>query len=160
MKITEGHVVNIEYTLTNVAGEKIDNSEEGKPFAYLHGKNNIVPGLEKELTGKSVGDLINVTVKPEDGYGEIKAELIQEVPRNAFDEVKSIEIGMQFQANDDDGQNQLVTITDIQEATVTVDGNHPLAGETLIFDARIENIRLASEEELKCGYAQGKCGCC
>ena len=160
MKIAEGHVVGIEYTLTNDAGEKIDESEGGKPFSYLHGKNNIVPGLEKELTTRSVGDFINVKVEPENGYGEVKAELIQEVPRSTFDEVKSIEIGMQFQTNNDDGENQLVTITDIQEATVTVDGNHPLAGETLTFDVRIIDIRLASEEELKCGYAQEKCGCC
>ena len=160
MQIAEGHIVDIEYTLTRDTGEKIDESEEGKPFSYLHGKNNIVPGLEKELTGRSVGDFINLKVEPENGYGEVKAELIQDVPRSAFNEVKSIEIGMQFQVSSDDGQDKLVTITDIQEATVTVDGNHPLAGETLIFDVRIKNIRLATEEELKCGYAQGKCGCC
>lgn len=160
MKIADGHVVDIEYTLTNDTGEKIDESEKGKPFSYLHGRNNIVPGLEKELTTKSVADFINVKVDPENGYGEVKAELIQDVPRSTLNEVKSIEIGMQFQASSDDGQDKLVTITDIQEATVTVDGNHPLAGETLIFDVRIKNIRLATEEELKCGYAQEKCGCC
>ena len=155
MQIADSCVVSIHYTLTNSEGQTIDKSDETSPFAYLHGKNNIVPGLETELTGKSVGDSLKVTVEPEKGYGEVNPELVQEVPRSAFDEVESIEVGMQFQASEDDGQSQLVTITDIQETTVTVDGNHPLAGETLTFDVKIEEIRPASKEELEHGHAHG-----
>ena len=157
MQITDGCVVSIHYTLTNSEGESI---EENASMDYVHGNNNIVPGLETELTGKSIGNSLKVTVTPETGYGKINPELIQKVPRSAFDGVDSIKVGDRFQASDDDGQSQLVTIIEIQETTVTVDGNFPLAGQTLIFDVHIEDIRLATEEELKCGNVQGKCGCC
>ena len=157
MQITDSCVVSIHYTLTNSEGETI---EENASMVYLHGNNNIVPGLETELTGKSIGNSLKVTVTPETGYGKINPELIQKVPRSAFDGVDSIKVGDRFQACDDDGQSQLVTIIEIQETTVTVDGNFPLAGQTLIFDVHIEDIRLATEEELKCGNVQGKCGCC
>jgi len=157
MQITENCVVSIRYTLTNSEGESI---EENASMDYLHGNNNIVPGLETELTGKSIGNSLKVTVTPETGYGKINPELIQKIPRSAFDGVDSMKVGNRFQASNDDGQSQLVTIIGIQETTVTVDGNFPLAGQTLIFDVHIEDIRLATEEELKCGYVQGKCGCC
>ncbi len=157
MQITENCVVSIRYTLTNSEGETI---EENASMDYLHGNNNIVPGLETELTGKSIGNSLKVTVTPETGYGKINPELIQKIPRSAFDGVDSMKVGNRFQASNDDGQSQLVTIIGIQETTVTVDGNFPLAGQTLIFDVHIEDIRLATEEELKCGYVQGKCGCC
>lgn len=157
MQITDSCVVSFNYTLTNSEGETI---EENASMDYLHGNNNIVPGLETELTGKSVGDSLKVTVTPETGYGKINPELIQKVPRSAFDGVDSIKVGDRFQAGDDDGQSQLVTIVETQETTVTVDGNFPLAGQTLIFDVHIEDIRIATEEELKCGHVQGKCECC
>ena len=160
MQIADSCVVSIHYTLNNSEGDTIDETEDSTPFDYLHGKNNIVPGLEAELTGKSVGDSLQVTVYPENGYGPINQELIQEVPRSAFDKIGSIEIGMRFQTEDDNGHNQLVSITDIKEDTVTVNGNHPLAGETLIFDVRVEDIRRATDEELECGQINGKCGCC
>ena len=160
MQIAESCVVSIHYTLNNSEGDTIDKTEDSTPFDYLHGKNNIVPGLEAELTGKSVGDSLQVTVNPENGYGPVNQELIQEVPRSAFDNVGSIEIGMQFQTEDDNGQKQLVAITDIKQDTITVNGNHPLAGKTLIFNVQIESIRRATEEELECGQVNGKCGCC
>ena len=155
MQITDSCVVSIHYTLTNSEGETI---EENASMDYLHGNNNIVPGLETELTGKSVDDSLKVTVTPETGYGKVNPELIQKVPRSAFDGVDSIKVGDRFQASDDDGQSQLVTIIEIQETTVTVDGNFPLAGQTLIFDVRIEEIRPASKEELEHGHAHGPGG--
>ena len=160
MQINDSCVVSIHYSLNNSEGDTIDKTADSTPFDYLHGKNKIVPGLEAELTGKSVGDSLKVTVNPEDGYGLVNQELIQEVPRSAFNNIGSIEIGMRFQTEDDNGQNQLVSITDIKEDTVTVNGNHPLAGETLIFDVRVEGIRRATEEELECGQINRKCGCC
>ena len=160
MQINDSCVVSIHYSLNNSEGDTIDKTADSTPFDYLHGKNNIVLGLEAELTGKSVGDSLKVTVTPENGYGLVNQELIQEVPRSAFNNIGSIEIGMRFQTEDDNGQNQLVSITDIKEDTVTVNGNHPLAGETLIFDVRVEGIRRATEEELECGQINRKCGCC
>ena len=157
MQVTDNCVISIHYTLTNSEGETIEKSAS---MDYLHGNNNIIPGLETELTGKSVGDSLKVTVTPETGYGKINPKLIQKVPRSAFDGVNSIKVGDRFQASDDDAQNQLVTIIGIQETTVTIDGNFPLAGQTLIFDVHIEDIRIATEEELKYGHVQGKCGCC
>ena len=154
MQITEDCIVSIQYSLTTAKGDVIDKTEVGKAFSYVHGKNEILPHLEKELYSKSVGDFIKVTIDPENGYGLVNPKLIQEVTSNNFDEAEPIKIGMQFQTNNDDGQDQIVSITDIKENTVTVNGNHPLAGETLTFDVRIEDIILPPEQ------GKGKCGCC
>lgn len=158
MQIAENMVVSIHYTLTNKAGEKVDSSvEHGEPMAYLHGHGNIVPGLENALTGKSAGDKFDVSVNPEDGYGEHHAELIQEVPREAFQGVDHLETGMQFQADTGAGP-RLFTITKIEGDTVTVDGNHPLAGEVLNFAIEVTAVRAASEEELEHGHVHGEGG--
>ena len=100
MQISQDMVVSIHYTLTDKAGETIDSSvEHGEPLAYLHGHGNIVPGLENALTGKTIGDKFDVSVQPADGYGEHYAELVQQVPREAFEGVDHLEAGMQFQAD-------------------------------------------------------------
>ena len=157
MQIADNKIVLIHYTLTNLDGEVMDSSAGAEPLAYLHGKGNIVPGLEKELVGKQAGDKINVEVSPEEGYGEINEELIQEVDRAAFDGVDSIEVGMRFMAQTAWGQ-QPVVVTAVSEETVTVDGNHPLANQTLKFDVEVMEVRDASEEELEHGHAHGEGG--
>lgn len=158
MKIAENMVVSIHYTLTNKAGETIDSSvEHGEPLAYLHGQGNIVPGLENALVGKAVGDKFDVSVNPEEGYGEHTAELVQEVPREAFQGVEELEPGMQFQADSGAGP-RLFTITQIEGDTVTVDGNHPLAGEVLNFAIEVTDMRVATDEELQHGHAHGEGG--
>lgn len=157
MQVADKKVVLIHYTLTDLNDEVMDSSEGQEPLAYLHGMGNIVPGLEKELVGKQAGDKVNVEVTPEEGYGEINAELIQEVERGAFDGVDQIDVGMRFMAQTAWGE-QPVVVTAVSEETVTVDGNHPLAGQTLKFDVEIVEIRDASDEELEHGHAHGAGG--
>lgn len=151
--IQNDSVVNFHYTLTNAAGDVLDKSQ-GEPLVYLHGAHNIVPGLENALLGKQVGDKFQVTVEPEEGYGEFQAEMVQEVPRNMFQGVDDIQAGMQFQAQTDDGI-QVVTVKEVTSELVIVDANHPLAGQALTFDVEIVSIRAATTEELEHGHAHG-----
>lgn len=147
-------VVKFNYTLTNDKGEMLDQSR-GEPLAYLHGHHNIIPGLEKQMTGKSAGDKFAATVAPEEAYGEYIAEAVQEVPRANFQGVDNIEVGMQFQSQTDDGQVMLVTVKDVNDELVVVDGNHPLAGATLTFDVEIVEVRAATADEIAHGHAHG-----
>jgi FKBP-type peptidyl-prolyl cis-trans isomerase SlyD len=154
--IAKDQVVSFHYTLTDEQGTVIDKSE-AQPLIYLHGASNIIPGLENALVGKSVGDKLTVTVQPSEAYGEYQPEMVQEVPRNLFQGVDNIEAGMQFQAQTDDGM-QVVTVKDVTDEAVIVDGNHPLAGQTLNFDVEVVEIRDASTEELAHGHAHGAGG--
>lgn len=158
MQIAQNSVVAIHYTLTNNAGEVIDTSRDhGEPLVYLQGHGNLIPGLESQLAGKTAGDNLSAVVQPADGYGERVEELIQEVPREAFTGVDELEPGMQFQADTAAGP-RLFTITDIQGETVTVDGNHPLAGEVLNFAVEVVSVREASAEEIEHGHVHGEGG--
>lgn len=154
MQIAANSVVHMHYTLTDTAGKVIDSSSGGEPLAYLHGAGNIIPGLEKQLTGKTVGDKLSVTVAPEEGYGVRDEKLIQQVPRRAFQGVKDVRPGMSFSA----GQGQNVTVVAVQGDMVTVDGNHALAGQTLKFDVEIMKVREATAEELMHGHVHGDGG--
>ncbi|WP_299195458.1 peptidylprolyl isomerase [uncultured Amphritea sp.] len=157
MQIADKKIVLIHYTLKNLDDEVMDSSEGAEPLAYLHGTGSIVPGLEKELVGKKAGDKVNVEVSPEEGYGELNPELIQEVDRAAFEGVDNIEVGMRFMAQTAWGQ-QPVVVTAITDETVIVDGNHPLADQTLKFDVEVVEVRDATEEELSHGHAHGEGG--
>ncbi len=158
MHIADNSVVTIHYTLTNDAGEMVDTSDGREPLVYLHGAQNIIPGLERELSGKVVGDSFDVTIQPEDGYGIANPELVQTVPHSAFEGVDKVEPGMQFQARGDDGNTQVITVTEIGDDGITVDGNHPLAGQVLNFSVSVEDIREASQEELEHGHVHGPGG--
>ncbi|MEC8646572.1 MAG: peptidylprolyl isomerase [Candidatus Latescibacterota bacterium] len=161
MHIAEQSVVSIHYTLTNDAGETLDTSDGREPLVYIHGAQNIIPGLENELTGKSVGDSFDVTIQPEEAYGTVNPELVQTVPHSAFEGVEKVEPGMQFQARGDNGETQVITVTEVGDSGVTVDGNHPLAGQVLNFSVRVEEIREATEEEIAHGHIHGgKSTCC
>ena len=157
MKIAENHVVTLNYTLKDNDDNIIDKSDDGS-FCYLHGASNIIPGLENALTGKTSGDELSVSVAPEEGYGPRDDARIQEVPRDAFPPEITIEPGMQFNAQGPEGQDVMVTIAKVEGDTVTVDGNHPLAGVTLNFDVTIADIRDASAEELEHGHVHGPNG--
>ncbi|MBN0986735.1 FKBP-type peptidyl-prolyl cis-trans isomerase [Amphritea pacifica] len=157
MQIADKKIVLIHYTLKNLDDEVMDSSEGAEPLAYLHGTGSIVPGLEKELAGKKAGDKVNVEVSPEEGYGELNPELIQEVDRAAFEGVDNIEVGMRFMAQTAWGQ-QPVVVTAVTDESVIVDGNHPLADQTLKFDVEIVEVRDATEEELEHGHAHGEGG--
>ncbi|GAV19987.1 FKBP-type peptidyl-prolyl cis-trans isomerase SlyD [Mariprofundus micogutta] len=157
MQIANNKVVSFDYTLTNDAGDTIDSSQGGEPLVYLHGAQNIIPGLESALEGKVAGDALQVAIEPADGYGEYNAELTQVVPGSMFQGVDKIEVGMQFQAETAEGI-QVVRIAKVDGDDVTIDGNHPLAGERLNFDVSIKEVRDASEDELEHGHVHGE-GC-
>ena len=158
MLIANQHVVAIDYTLSNDAGEVIDSSQGTEPLVYLHGAGNIIAGLENALSGKTVGDELDVSIEPEDAYGEYSAELITNVGREMFEGVDQLEVGMQFHASAPDGGMQIVTIRDIDGDQVTIDGNHPLAGQQLNFKVKVVSVRAASEEELAHGHVHGEGG--
>lgn len=158
MQIEPKKAVYIDYTLTNDEGDVIDSSTEHAPLAYLHGYHNIIPGLEKALEGKKAGDELEVTIEPQDGYGEYSAELVAVVPRSAFQGVEKLEPGMQFHASAPNGGTQVVVIRTIEGDNVTVDGNHPLAGQRLNFKVKVADVREATEEELAHGHIHGAGG--
>ena len=156
MQIAANKAVSIEYTLTNEAGEVIDSSVGGAPLAYLHGAANIIAGLEKALEGKQAGDELNVTVEPEEAYGEFRPELVAMLPRNMFEGVDELEVGMQFHASAPDGGMQIVTIRALEGDDVTVDGNHPLAGQALTFQVKVIDVRDATADEIAHGHIHGE----
>lgn len=153
MNIDDKCVVSMHYKLTDEKGEELDSSNGRDPLKYLHGASNIVPGLERALAGKAAGDNVQVVVQPDDGYGEVNPQMVQTVPRSAFEGATEIKAGMQFQAQGPEGQVQMITVTDVTGDDVTVDGNHPLAGQVLHFDVSVEEVRSATEEELSHGHA-------
>lgn len=155
--IDDNKVVSLAYTVKDDNDQIIDSSEGQEPLVYLHGANNIVPGLEAALKGKAVGDEFAVTVEPAEGYGEYKADMVQVVPRSAFEGVEKVEPGMVFTAQTEGGPLQLM-VTSVEGDNVTVDPNHPLAGKVLHFSGKVEEIRDASEEELGHGHAHGAGG--
>lgn len=151
MQIQDKAVVGIHYTLKNDGGEVLDSSDGGEPLHYLHGSGGIIRGLESALEGRAAGDKLEVTVEPEDGYGVHRDELVQEVPRRAFGNIKDIQVGMMFQAQTDAGPMP-IRVSAVSEETVTVDGNHELAGERLHFSVSIEEVREATQQELDHGH--------
>ena len=157
MQIADNSVVSIHYTLTNAAGETLDSSVGQEPLTYLQGSNNIVQGLESALLGKAAGDSLQVSVTPEEGYGELREDLVQEVDRSAFVGVDDIQVGMQFMAQTPWG-DQPVTVVKLEGESITLDGNHPLAGQTLNFDVEVLEVRAASAEELDHGHVHGPGG--
>lgn len=151
MQVNDNCAVSIHYTLTNDEGQQIDSSLGQEPLVYVHGANNIVPGLEQALVGKAEGEQVQVTVQPADGFGEINPELVQSVPREAFQGVDKVEPGMQFGIQGPEGETQRVTVSEVGDETVTIDGNHPLAGQVLHFDVSVEKVREATADEIKQG---------
>ena len=155
--IADQKVVSLNYTVKDAEGEIIDSSENAKPLVYLHGQHNIIPGLETALVGKAPGDEFDVTVEPENGYGEYNADILQVVPRDAFKGVEEIEKGMVFSAESPNGPVQL-RVANIEGDDITVDPNHPLAGKTLTFSGSVVDVREATEEELAHGHVHGEGG--
>lgn len=153
MNIGENCVVSFHYTLTNSDGETLDSSKGREPLKYLHGARNIVPGLEKALEGKSAGEKLTVEVQPDEAYGQVNPDLVQKVPRAAFEGAPEIKAGMQFQAQGPTGEVQVITVKEVVDDEVTVDANHPLAGEVLHFDIAVEDVREATEDEVAHGHA-------
>ena len=157
MQVEKNKVVSIDYTLTNAEGQTLDTSKGREPLSYLHGGGQIIPGLESALEGKNQGDAVQAVIPPEQGYGTRNDRLVQDVPRQAFAGVANIQPGMQFQAQTSGGP-RVVTVVGIGDATVKVDANHPLAGQTLHFDVNVVDVRDPTPEELSHGHAHGPGG--
>jgi FKBP-type peptidyl-prolyl cis-trans isomerase SlyD len=152
MKISNQCVATIHYTLTDDEGAQLDSSHGKEPLAYLHGRGNLVPGLEQELEGRQAGDTFQATVEPGSAYGDIDSRLIQDVPRTALAEIQNLQVGMRLQSQTEDGQVHSLTVDAIGEDVVTLNANHPLAGVTLHFDVTVESVRAATEEEIEHGH--------
>lgn len=152
-------VISIHYTLKNSAGGLLDTSEGGDPLVYLHGADNIVPGLERALTGLSVGDQVAVAVSPEDGYGPLQDIPPKTIDRDILPPEMPLLIGMQLGIEGPDGHPVPIWIKAVDEDHVVLDFNHPLAGETLHFDVTIDEVRDATDAELSQGHP-GEAHCC
>ncbi len=153
MQVAKNKVVSIDYKLTDKSGQLLDSSEGGDPLAYIHGAGNIIPGLETALAGKKSGDKISVTIPPKDAYGERDEEQTATIPRDKFN-VKDVKAGMQFRAQTEQGTRVLTVVT-VDKDNVKVDGNHPLAGVTLVFDVTVKDVREATQDELAHGHVHG-----
>lgn len=158
MLIARNKVVRFNYTLTDDSQQILDKSVDGEPLTYLHGGGGIIPALEAALEGKRAGESFNLRIVAADAYGERDDELVQKVPREMFESDGPIQIGMQFHSSDDEGETSVVTVIDADAKTVTVDGNHPLAGVPLNFAVAIVEVRDASAEEIAHGHAHGEGG--
>ena len=145
-------VVSLNYTLKNDAGDIMDTSEGRQPLIYLHGANSLIQGLEKELEGKAEGAKFNTTIAPDQAYGEIREELVQTIDKSAFQGVESVEPGMTFVAQGEGGHQQQVRITAVEGEQVTVDANHPMAGQTLHFEVEVIEVRDATAQEIEHGH--------
>jgi len=152
MNIEKNVVVAIDYTLSDHDGVVIDTSIGREPLKYLHGIGALIPGLENELEGKIEGDKLDVVIQPQDGYGIRNEEMLQTVPREQLGHLPDLQAGMQLEANSKQGP-VLVTIIEVSETEVVVDGNHPLAGVVLNFKVEVKEVRAASAEELEQGHA-------
>ncbi|MDW6002776.1 peptidylprolyl isomerase [Vibrio mangrovi] len=158
MKIEKNVVVSLAYQLKLEDGVVADQSTADAPLDYLHGHNNLIVGLERELEGKVAGDKFTATVAPEDAYGEYNDDLVQRVPADVFHGVDQLEAGMRFLAETDQGQIP-VEITEVDGDEVVVDGNHMLAGQTLTFDVEVVAVRSATDEEIAHGHIHQGGGC-
>lgn len=159
MKIAKDTVVSLRYELIDVNGGKV-LEKSSDPISYVHGGyDGIFPTVEEALHGKNVGDTVSVKMEPDDAFGEYEHDLVRVESRDSFP--KDIEVGMQLEGgaeDDDDEDYMLYTIVEITDKEVTVDGNHPLAGKTLNFNATVTDVRAATKEELDHGHVHGAGG--
>ncbi|WP_300428925.1 peptidylprolyl isomerase [Candidatus Thioglobus sp.] len=158
MTVKKDAVVEMHYTLKNDAGEVIDSSQGNDPMPFIQGHGNIIPGLEKALEGLKVGETCDVSVSPEDGYGVHHEEGIQEIPKESLQGIENLEIGMELQSQDEQGNPFIVRVQEIKDDVVIINANHPLAGQTLHFNVSIEKVREATADELEHGHVHsGSC---
>lgn len=171
MKIERDTTVNVEYTLKNKDGEILDSSQAMGPLEYIHGYGLIIQGLERALEGKEEGESFKKEVPPSEAYGDVIEDLVMETNRSQFPEGLELKPGMEFEAGNGQ-QTRVAVIKKIEGDKITVDMNHPLAGETLYFDVKVLSVKKTSEEELQamvqsmssgcgcgCGDTESSCGC-
>jgi FKBP-type peptidyl-prolyl cis-trans isomerase SlyD len=157
MKITTNSVVSLDYTLKNNVGDVLDSSQGRTPLLYLHGVGALIPGLENEIDGMEKGQAKTVVVQPEHGYGHRSDELLHVVPKSGFTGDEEMQIGMQVQLETEQGP-AIASIAKIEGEEITLDLNHPLAGEVLTFDISIADVREATADEIAHGHVHGPGG--
>lgn len=150
-------VIGFHYTLTDKSGATLDSSVGDEPLFFLENSQQIIPGLEAAISLMNVGDKKQIEVKANDAYGEVNAELVVKVKKTQFPPDANLQVGDQFQVNNDPG-SPVFTIISLDSDEVTVDGNHPMAGKDLFFDVEIVGIREATAEETAHGHAHGAHG--
>ena len=153
MKISANTVVTLDYEVKDPQHEMVDPGE--RPLVYLHGSSGIFPKLEAALDGKTVGDSVQVQLEPEDAFGEyddelVTSELLQNLPEGVL-------VGMQLEGTGEHGTH-IMSVTEIEDGRAVLDGNHPLAGVTLVFSCTVNEVRAATTEELAHGHAHGDGG--
>lgn len=153
MIVSKDSVVSIHYTLRDNDGNILDSSTGREPLNYIHGRGNLIIGMEEGIEGKSNGDQFNLKISPEKGYGLKNEQLVQKVPIKSFGDQK-VEAGMQFNTQN----GQVVTVTEVDKESVTVDANHPLAGVALNFEVEVVSVREATQEEIDHGHVHGPGG--
>ena len=154
MQVSKNTVVSFQYDLSDEQGQQLESNREGDPVAYLHGASNIIPGLEAAMQGKSAGDEFEVTLAPEQAYGERKEDLIQRMPMKHFKKAGKLEPGMRLQVPTDKG-SRVVVVVKVGRFMLDVDANHPMAGKTLTFKVEVTEVREATTEEKSHGHAHG-----
>ncbi|MEC9073375.1 MAG: peptidylprolyl isomerase [Myxococcota bacterium] len=153
--VADGKVVIFHFTLTNAAGEVIESSFGDEPMPYLHGSQGIVPGLERAMDGRPVGDTFKVELSPADGFGEVMDGWPQKIPRESAPDLEGVEVGTQLLAEGPDGNAMPIWVVHTDETYVHVDANHPFAGETLTFDVEVVAVREATDDERAHGHPHG-----
>lgn len=158
MQIAKDTVVTLTYQLTSMAGELLEEASADTPAAYLHGGyDGIFPKVEEALEGQSTGATLDLVLEPDDAFGEYDAELVRVEPAHLFPE--NVAIGMQLEGASEDSHHHMVyTVTDIADDKVVVDGNHPLAGQSLRLRCKVESVRAALPEEVAHGHVHGPHG--
>jgi FKBP-type peptidyl-prolyl cis-trans isomerase SlyD len=157
MLIADKKVASFHYTLSNDQGEQLESSRERQPMTYLHGARNIIPGLERALTGKAAGDQFQVTLAPAEAYGEHRPGQVQRIPAKHFRDARHLQAGQRVTIQTRQGPLQ-ATVLKVGRFNVDVDTNHPLAGQTLTFDVEVTSVRDASKEEISHGHVHGPGG--
>ena len=157
MQVAKHKVVSIEYTISDDDGETVESAVGDGALSYLHGEGNILPVLESALEGKSAGEQIKLDVPPESAFGVRDDELVEHVSRDSFEDPDEVEVGMQFRVPTEGGET-VVTVVEVADDCITVDGNHELAGLTLHFDLKVLDVRDATPEEIDHGHAHGPGG--
>ncbi len=153
-KVADNMVVSLAYKLT-VNGEVVDSADKNEPLEFLQGVGQIISGLEKAISGMTIGQSKTVTIQPDEAYGSFDPEALTEVPRDDFPTEIPLEVGVDLQVTDEDGEMLEARIVEVKKDSIVLDFNHPLAGKTLVFDVTIVDLREATEEEIAHGHAHG-----
>lgn len=157
-KVAQDVVVSFNYRLSLEDGSLVEESEAGEPLVYLHGHDNIIPGLESALAGMKIGEKKSVVVAAEDAYGEYDPDALETIDREDLPPQLKPEVGMLLTMEDDEGNAFMAQVVDVDDDFITVDFNHPMAGEELHFDVTIVDLRPATKEEMTHGHAHGEGG--